>query len=83
MNDGVAGVVSALAADDDVRLAGEDVDDFAFAFIAPLRADQNCVRHELKIGQKISRRIRQDAVGTCRRTIRSEQAAASAFGNTF
>ena len=47
MNDGVAGVVPALAADDDVRLGGEHVDDFAFAFIAPLRADQNCVRHNL------------------------------------
>ena len=45
MNDGVAGVVAALAADDDVRLRGQDVDDFAFPFIAPLRADQNCVRH--------------------------------------
>ena len=45
VNDGVAGVISALAANDDVRRAGEDVDDFAFAFVAPLRADQNCVRH--------------------------------------
>ena len=48
MNDGVTGVIAALAADDDVRLAGQDVDDFAFAFIAPLRADQNRVRHALQ-----------------------------------
>ena len=48
MDDGVAGVIPALAADDDVRLGGEDIDDLSFAFIAPLRADQNCVRHEIK-----------------------------------
>ena len=46
MNDGVAGVVAALAADDDVGLLGQNVDDLAFAFVAPLGADQNCVRHE-------------------------------------
>ena len=45
MDDGVAGVVPALAAHDDVGLRGQDIDDLAFAFIAPLRADQNRVRH--------------------------------------
>ena len=39
MIDGVAGVIAALRADDDVRLFGEDIDDFAFAFVAPLGAD--------------------------------------------
>ncbi len=39
MNDGVTGVVPALAANDDVRLGREHVDDFALPFIAPLRAD--------------------------------------------
>ena len=44
-DDGVAGVVAALGADDDVGLLGEDVDDLAFAFVAPLGADQNGVCH--------------------------------------
>ena len=41
----VAGVVAAGVADDDIRLLGEHVNDFAFAFVAPLGADQNCVCH--------------------------------------
>jgi hypothetical protein len=48
MNDGVAGVVPALAPDHDVGLGGQDVDDLAFAFVAPLRADQNGVGHDNK-----------------------------------
>ena len=47
MNDGVAGVVAALTADDDVGVSGQDIDDFAFAFIAPLRADQYRVCHRV------------------------------------
>ena len=47
VNDGVAGVVAALTADDDVGVLGKNVDDFAFAFIAPLRADQNRVCHRV------------------------------------
>ena len=47
VDDGVSGVVAALAADDDIRLLGQDVDDFAFAFIAPLGADQNRVCHRV------------------------------------
>ncbi len=43
--DRVAGVVAALRADDDVRLLGQHVNDLAFAFVAPLGADQNCIRH--------------------------------------
>jgi len=35
----VTGVVAALSADDNVRLLGQDIDDFAFALIAPLGAD--------------------------------------------
>ncbi len=35
-DDGVAGVVAAGVAGDDVELLGEDVDDLAFAFVAPL-----------------------------------------------
>ena len=45
VNDGVAGVVPTLAADDDVRIPREHIDDLPLPFIAPLRSDQNCVRH--------------------------------------
>ena len=41
----VAGVVAAGVADDDVRILRQHVNDFAFAFVAPLSADQNCVCH--------------------------------------
>ena len=37
--DGVAGVVAALGAHDDVSLPGQHVDDLSFSFIAPLGAD--------------------------------------------
>ena len=37
-NDGVAGVIPALAAYDDFSSFGKEIDDFAFAFIAPLSA---------------------------------------------
>ncbi len=40
-DDGVAGVVAALGADDHVGLRGEVVDDLAFALVAPLAADQD------------------------------------------
>ncbi len=46
MMDRVAGVVAALRADDHVRLLGQHVNDLAFAFIAPLGADQNRIRHK-------------------------------------
>ncbi len=36
---GVAGVVAALKADDHIGILGQIVDDAAFAFIAPLGAD--------------------------------------------
>ncbi len=49
--DGVAGVVAALRADDDVGLLGEDVDDLSFSFIAPLGADENGV-HDKSNGWK-------------------------------
>ena len=45
-DDGVAGVVAAGVADDDLRLLGEHVNDFAFAFVAPLGADENCICHK-------------------------------------
>ncbi len=42
---GMAGVVATGVADDDVRILRQHVNDFAFAFVAPLSADQNCVCH--------------------------------------
>ena len=52
VNDGVTGVVAALTADDDIGVPGKDVDDFAFAFIAPLRADQYRVCHRVAAVEK-------------------------------
>jgi len=46
-DNGVPGVVAALAAHDDVGVFGKKVDDFAFAFVAPLSADENCICHEM------------------------------------
>jgi hypothetical protein len=46
VDDGVSGVVAALAADDDVGVIGEVIDDFAFAFVAPLGADENSIGHK-------------------------------------
>ena len=43
--DGVAGVVTALRADDDIRLLRQNINDFALAFIAPLGAHENCIGH--------------------------------------
>ena len=39
--DGVAGVVPALGAHDDLRLLGEDVNDLSLALVAPLDANDN------------------------------------------
>ena len=40
-DDGVPGIVAALAACDHIGGFGKEVDDFAFAFVAPLGADNN------------------------------------------
>src|SRR2546423_6181180 len=90
MNDRVTGVVAALTANDHVCFRRQDVDDFAFSFVAPLRANQNRVCHfSSKSGKKFSRRIwlakrrvrrdGQDAVGTCPRMIRTAGVGASDF----
>jgi hypothetical protein len=42
----VASIVAALEADHHVRAAGEPIDDLAFAFVAPLGADDGHVTHE-------------------------------------
>ena len=46
-DDRVAGIVSPLATDNNINIAGQDIDDFAFAFIPPLGAYENGVRHGL------------------------------------
>src|SRR5262245_59268096 len=38
-DDGMAGVVAALIASDDVEMGSERIDDLALAFVSPLRAD--------------------------------------------
>src|ERR1700745_530382 len=78
MNDCMPGIIAALAADNDVRLRSKHVDNLAFALVAPLHSDQNCVCHvkskmgppaslgeALRAGKKFSRRILRDTVGTC------------------
>jgi hypothetical protein len=44
----MAGVIAALGSHHHVSLLREDVDDFAFAFIAPLGADEYRIGHSLK-----------------------------------
>jgi len=39
-------VITTLGADDDIRFFGEDIDDLTFAFVAPLGAYQDRVRHK-------------------------------------
>ena len=44
-NDGVAGVVTALRTHDDIGMLSQEVDDLAFAFVAPLSPDQDGICH--------------------------------------
>ena len=44
-DDGVAGVVAALRADDDIGFVREEIDDFSFAFVAPLGSDDDGIWH--------------------------------------
>ncbi len=44
----MAGVVAALIAHHDIEPLGEDVDNFAFAFVPPLRTQDNDVPHATK-----------------------------------
>src|ERR1051325_2862678 len=50
----VAGVVAALSADYNVRVFRQHVDDFAFALVTPLGADQDSIRHRIssRVGNK-------------------------------
>ena len=42
-DDGVARVIAALRAHDHIRVFGEVIDNFSFAFIAPLQSSNNGV----------------------------------------
>ena len=42
---GMPGITTALVADDQVGICGEDIGDLALALITPLRADNNGDRH--------------------------------------
>jgi hypothetical protein len=44
-DDGMTGVRSALIANDDIVVAGQEVDDFTFGFVAPLKSDDASPRH--------------------------------------
>ncbi len=46
--DRMAGIVAAPVANHVVEMPGKQVDDLAFAFIAPLRAENNQVAHLLE-----------------------------------
>ena len=43
--DGMAGIVSALEADDHIHISGQHIDKFTFTFISPLGPNQNINRH--------------------------------------
>jgi hypothetical protein len=63
MNDSMAGVVTPLASHNNIGVGDEDVDDFPLSFVAPLRADQDRVGHDV-LGKILSRRALLEAVGT-------------------
>ena len=44
--DGVPGIVAALKTDNGPALGAQHVNDFAFAFVAPLCADDDRIRHD-------------------------------------
>ena len=46
-DDGMAGVVAPLIADDDVVFVGQQIDDFSLGFVAPLQTDNRRGRHEI------------------------------------
>gem|GEM_PF-2226327 len=43
--DGVSGIVTALVTDDDLVAFCQDIDDFAFGFVAPLQTNHGSCRH--------------------------------------
>ena len=54
VNNSVTGIIAPLAAHDDIGISRQHVDDLTFAFIAPLRADQDGIGHDVA-GKILSR----------------------------
>ena len=52
LDDGMAGVIAALVADDPVDILRKDVDDFVLPFIAPLGADNDGVQSRISFASK-------------------------------
>src|SRR5947207_4586343 len=65
MNDRMAGIVPTLTADHDIGVGGKNVDDLPLPFVAPLRADQDRVGHDVS-GKILSRcaRSRHSGLGS-------------------
>src|ERR1700730_16737261 len=83
VNDGVAGVISALAPNHHIRFRGEDIDDFAFPFVAPLRPDQNRISHlNLNSAKIFPTHLTRRSRG-CRQTIWSHEGLARCFGEWY
>ena len=49
IDDGMARIRAAMPADDEVRVARQQVDDFALALVAPMPADDRSYRHRLSL----------------------------------
>src|SRR5436190_9253057 len=60
--DRVAGVISPLRADDYISLFGKNINNLAFAFIAPLGPHENGIRHIFKKNPRIKIRGQSSAV---------------------
>ena len=45
-NDRVSGIIPSLAANDDVSLIREKIDNLPFSFVTPLRSDKYCIWHK-------------------------------------
>ena len=52
VDDGMPGVRAALIADDGIGIAGQDIDDLALAFVAPLGAYDDEISHRSKLPKK-------------------------------
>ena len=65
-HDGVPGVVAALEADHEVRLLREEVDDLAFALVAPLGAHDHDSGHVVEMSLRRSRAVAAARSAGCR-----------------
>ena len=46
-NDRVSGIISSLAANDNVGLIREKIDNLSFSFVTPLGTDKYCIWHKI------------------------------------